>query len=129
MDHDAGRISHLDGAADALEVVGHVQGQHHVLLQQPFCLDQARYIGPAHASGAVYDIPAPCQLCRATTEQSSWSDILLESACVMMGGEHAPWDPLRHRRRWHLRVRKGCETFQGLRLGPDQAPCSAAAGC
>lgn len=52
------KVGHLDGAADAPEVVGHVQGQHDILLQEPLGLRQAGYVCPPHAWRAVHDVPA-----------------------------------------------------------------------
>jgi len=59
-----GYLGHLDRPADALEVVRHVEGQHHVLLQQPLALRQACYVIPADARTGVYQVPS-CNTQRA----------------------------------------------------------------
>ena len=48
----------MTDAAYAAEVLGHVEWQHHILLQQPLGRWQARNGAPAHAWRLIHYVPA-----------------------------------------------------------------------
>ncbi len=50
-------ISYLDGTANALEEVRHIERQHHILLQQTLRFLQPCYVFPPHARTLVHHIP------------------------------------------------------------------------
>ena len=48
---------YLDRAADALEVLWHVEGQNDILLQDPLGLSQACYVPPRHPGAGIQHVP------------------------------------------------------------------------